>query len=288
MQKNFLPNLGLRSLIGSALVLVSASSMAASTWNLDSCTNQTYAGGASGLGNTYYCAGTVAGNGVTVSAFGNNTNSTAYTTAYLKQNGSSSGFGVGSQAEGGNSVQYPEHAMDNNPGGQADLILLKFDTAVALGSVTLGWTSSDNDITVMAYNGTLTGANDQAKAANLIGGKTSANLTTTGTWGLIQNVGDGAPDAAYGDSGTNILRSVNSGNVVSSWWLISAYNSGFGGSGIASPDALKDIVKLMTVASKDVPPPPPGKTPEPASLALTSLALLGAIGARRRHLRKQA
>jgi hypothetical protein len=290
MQKNFSLKLGLRSVVASALMLVSASSMAASTWNLDTCTNQNNVGGASGLGNTYYCAGTAAGNGVTVSAFGNNSGSTAYSTAFLKQNGSGSGFGVGSQAEGGNGVQYPEHTMDNNPGGQADLILLKFDTAVALDSVTVGWYTSDADITVMAYNGTLTGANDAAKAANLIGGKTSANLTASGTWGLIKNVGDGGADVAVGDTASpDLTRSIgNSGNVVSSWWLIAAYNSGFGGTGIASPDSLKDMVKLMTVASKDVPPPPGGNTPEPASLALTSLALLGAFGARRRQLRKQA
>lgn len=264
-----------QGVLAAALGLGSASSMAASSWALDGCTNQ-QATNSGTFGNTYKC-GVTSGtaNNVTVSAFGAYTvsGSTTYATAFLKQNGGSYGFGVASRNEG-ISVSAPDHSMDNNPAnGVPDLILLKFDTAVALGSITLGWSQNDADITLMAYTGAGTPT---------IAGKTAANLRSTGAaggWSMVSNYGDTDTSSAtlYGSSGTDI-RYVNGSSTVSSWWLISAYNSGFGGGTL---DNFTDYVKLLSIASKDI-PSTGGKLPEPTSLALVGLALVGAAGARRK------
>lgn len=265
-----------------ALGSLASSAMAASTWNFSSCVGSAANQAALNkdtFGNSWSCAGSVAGNKVTASAWGartqtvNNVTTTNYQTAYLSPQGSS-GFGVASQNEG-LSPGSPQHAMDNDPAAAntPDLILLKFDTAVALDSITVGWNQSDADITVMAYTG-------NGGGAPVIQGKTAANLTSGGAgsgWSLIRNLGDQAPDVATSSSSVDITRSNwNSGNVVSSWWLVSAYNSNFGGGG--NFDSVLDYVKLFSVASKDV----PGQVSEPGTLAMVGIAILGALGVRRR------
>jgi len=157
--------------------------------------------------------------------------------------------------------------MDNS--GAKELIAFHFDTAVALDKIILGWTQNDADITVMAYTGA---------GAPTIAGKTVGNLATG--WALIENSGD--VDAGSGDTGgtaasdTNLTRTVNGNNVVSSWWLISAYNVGYGGGTL---DNLSDFVKILSISSKDV-----TKVPEPGSLVLLSAGLLGLVAVRRRRV----
>ncbi|WP_067063322.1 exosortase-dependent surface protein XDP1 [Roseateles chitosanitabidus] len=190
-----------------------------------------------------------------------------------------SGNGFGVTAPSGDS-QSPNHAIDNY--GYQDLILLKFDDLVKLTQVTVGWSQYDSDITVLAYTGSTTGVN----VANTITGKTASTLTGSG-WSLV---------GSYADLVTGTAKTINSQNISSSWWIITAYNSQLGGAptgaagtttgltqGLGTSFAGYDFVKLFSVAGTAT---TTIKVPEPASLALASIALLGVMGIRRQ--RKQA
>ncbi len=254
---------------GCVLVCMASSAMASSTWDFSTCNstaaNQT---GAGTFGNSWSCAGSAAGNNVTATGWGGDvTGLTGYQTANLSSQGAL-GFGLASQFEAGGStsgiagVASPNHAIDNSPtNGTPDLVLLHFQSAVALATVTTGWVSGDSDITLMAYNGT----------TPTILSKNATNLATG--WALVEN------DAGITVGGIAVAgsRAVNATNVVSSWWLVSAYSSSFGAGTL---DATPDYFKLFSVASKDVTHANPA--PEPSSFALMGVALAGMVAVRRR------
>lgn len=264
-------------MLGCMIGMAASSAMAASTWNFSTCNSNSANQTGSGAGNSWSCAGSQAGNKVTVSAWGGKTGATGYFTATVSSQGGN-GFGVTSQITGDGTS--PEHAIDSNPSATPDLLLLKFDTAVALDKLTVGWSQTDADMTVMAYVG-----GNGNPASPTISGKTASNLTTGGAgagWKLIENSGDvdTSSGSATAASDTNFDRTVNSANIVSSWWLISAYSSGFGG-GTLDTYNLVDYVKLLSVASKDI------KVSEPGTLVAASLALMIMAGVRRRGSKKR-
>jgi hypothetical protein len=154
-----------------------------------------------------------------------------------------------------------------------------FASVVKLTSIGMGWISGDADVSVFRYKGTGT--------PPVTGGASLSAMTTAG-WELVGNYANLSTDTS------DPFNSINSQNVGSSWWLVSAYNSAWGtGSNLSQGD---DYFKMFAVAGDACTNQNTttgvcgggsdgGKVPEPGSLALLGAAAVAAAATRRRSLK---
>jgi MYXO-CTERM domain-containing protein len=147
------------------------------------------------------------------------------------------------------------------------MMLLSFTSAEILKQVTIGWSGTDGDFQVLAWMGASNAS--LSTVQNSIVNQTAASMLTGG-WSLVTTV-NGAGNISTPD----VNYAVNSGNVSSSYWLISAFNSAFGGTGATTG---ADAIKVLAVATQG----PGQNVPLPNTLALAGLGLFAIARMRRR------
>jgi hypothetical protein len=167
------------------------------------------------------------------------------------------GLGITTKGE---TLASPQHATDNS--GSTEAFLINFGTlSLALNQVSIGWYSGDADISILRY----TGVNPP-----VLGNSTVANLDAADGWEFIGDFASLKPSSPL---------NFNTGNdaKTASWWLVSAYNSGYSGKspvpGLSNGD---DYFKLSGFGAMVVDKVPPSNdVPEPGSFALFGIAMLG-------------
>lgn len=214
-----------------------------------------------------------------------------FANAYINKQGNS-GFGAASRAEGVGVGGAPNHAFDSYDPGTMDMMLLDFgSTDVVLNKIGMGWTNVDADITLLRWRGSKaagygSGAADQGGTQTLSNNMWNSANPTVGGWELVGSYADltGDNGSPYGDT----ARNVNTGNLASSWWLVSTFNTALNGSsstcrnaadnGNTTCDQGNEQFKVNFIVASNA-----GRVPVPGSLALAGLALGAAFWASRRR-----
>lgn len=250
-----------------ACALVAASlPAAAADWNLDALCTSTNNLVPNTTGNC--------GSSLTVSGWSTNTGSPTSTTSDNFFHTASvydwGNNGLGVVGSGENKDDTGPHAVDNAYG--TDAILFTFTVPTNLTAVKIGWNGTDNatttgsiqyrdsDLTVLAWTGqgvpTLNGVTPNSAGWTIIGNYANVGAMTDNTTAV-------------------------STTTYSSYWLVSAYNSTYFGSGptfgtIESNNYKIDAFKVLQVSGV-------AQVPEPTSMALFGIAALAIAATRRRQ-----
>jgi len=206
----------------------------------------------------------------------------------------SGGLGMQWKSPNGSSesLYAPEHTIDNcgnwtsygcTANTPEDFVLFKFDSAVSLKSVGVGWWYQDSDLTILAYTGS--GAPDLTKntySYTDAAGGSSVGLVNDG-WSFIgdyYNVANNYSQTC--NSSPCPTANVNPNGVTSSYWLVGAYNSRVtpGQTGDQNNDFFK--ICAITVGQPSGGQNPPPGAPEPGTMALLGLTVPMVAWSRRR------
>jgi hypothetical protein len=311
----------LSTLVGATALLLgvvgSSSAFAQGTWNLG--TSSTAAGSCNAAGTpaTANCgagaSGSTGGVQAAISGYSNNGSGGVFVQGSLSNN-DPSGFGM---IASGESTASPNHAFDNmtsGGGGTQEFMLINFGTAkVNLSGLQIGWSNGTGaDMSIYYWSGNTAGTPGAADTALVGGWKLVSSMDAWSNGTSCDNPNTTTPsedancrtfNAANGDLGTGGL------NMYSSWWLISTYVGSSTNKGL---DAAKDdSFKLLAFTANTCTGTLSGGstggtsgtgynnngngasctttgTPEPGSLALAGLALVGVFAARCRAAALQA
>lgn len=196
--------------------------------------------------------------------------------------GTTGGLGMTS----GTDSQAPTHALDNN--GTTESVLLKFGSSVILNQIGLGYATNSSgvnssvDVSLFRYVGSST-------APSLSGIKSTKTEMLNAGWELVGNYADLVKDTDMTSAPNNMVNTSSKG---SSWWMISAYNTGYGTG--TNLDMGNDYFKLYAVGGSKCTSTVAGQcspgtdiqVPEPGSLVLAGIAFAGLAFTRRQTKRK--